>query len=263
MGGTINKGSKRRKTSSLIDLSQTTMKDINMAHLIANMKLDAAGRKALFEALDANEKREQELAMASEENDENMDTGDGKYIFPKKSKRARKLSPKIKNTINYQTNQFEILRIEDSSDDELELSFKSIERDDIIDNNDSNFRKNHICENEPELLINDSNTGSNCFTVNKEGTPKQNFENVVIVDNTVEVEKNLECTTTSKDCSEKTNEGIKQPPTDSSSDDEIPKSTTSCCGSDSIRSELTTTDSETNTGSHKTTKKKKSPKRQR
>merc|ERR1712240_95349 len=116
--GTINKGSKRRKTSSLIDLSQTTMKDINMAHLIANMKLDAAGRKALFEALDANEKREHELAMASEETDENMDTGDGNYIFPKKSKRARKLSPKIKNTINYQNNQFEILRIEDSSDDE-------------------------------------------------------------------------------------------------------------------------------------------------
>ena len=290
--GTINKGSKRRKTSSLIDLSQTTMKDINMAHLIANMKLDAAGRKALFEALDANEKREQELAMASEENDENMDTGDGNYIFPKKSKRARKLSPKLKNNTKHLTNQFEILRIEDSSDDELELSFKSIERDDIIDNNDSNFRmaeliqedtlnqtennsdienldpainanfiKNPTCEDEPELIINDSNTGSNCFTVNKEGTPKQNFENVVIVDNTVEREKNLECTTKSKDCNEKTNEGIKQPPTDSSSDDEIPKSTTSCCGSDTLSSELTTTDSETNNGPHTTTKKKKSPKR--
>ena len=50
------------------------------------------------------------------------------------------MSPKTKNTINYQNNQFEILRIEDSSDDELELSFKSIERDDITDNNDSNFR---------------------------------------------------------------------------------------------------------------------------
>merc|ERR1711989_98715 len=116
----------------------------------------------------------------------------------------------------------------------------SIERDDIIDNNDSNFRmaeliqedtpnqtennsdieyldsatnanfiKNPICENEPELLINDSNTGSNCFTVNKEGTQKQNFESVVIVDNTVEGD--LECNTKSKECNEKTNEGIKQP----------------------------------------------------
>ena len=144
------------------------------------------------------------------------------------------MSPKTKNTINYQNNQFEILRIEDSSDDELELSFKSIERDEIIDNNDSNFRmaeliqedtlnqtennsdienldqainanfiKNPTCEDEPEL-INDSNIGSNCFTVNKEGTPKQNFENVVIVDNTVEREKNLECITTSKNCSVKT-----------------------------------------------------------
>ena len=200
------------------------------------------------------------------------------------------IAAKIKNTINYQNNQFEILRIEDSSDDELELSFKSIERDDIIDNNDSNFRmaeliqediqnqtennsdidyldsatnanfiKNHNCENEPELLINDSNNSSNCFTVNEEGTQKQNFESVVIVDNIVEGD--LECKTKSKECNEKTNEGKKQPPTDSSSDDEIPKSTTSCCGSDTISSELTTTDSETNTGSH--TKKKKSPKRQR
>merc|ERR1711973_688679 len=79
--GASNQGSKRRKASSLIDLSQTTMKDINMAHLIANMKLDAAGRKALFEALNGNEKREQDLAMASEENDENMDTEEGNYIF--------------------------------------------------------------------------------------------------------------------------------------------------------------------------------------